>query len=150
MHYAPDQSSTYDVLLSRDQNASIDVSDKVTAGFLSADPKGASVNLSLDTESYVADAQITNSRPDYRFGSYSLLVPDGYGGEDATILLLQPNETIHRYHGLNHSLFQQGFVYTIPISASFDDAKDQKTFGVGGASPSAQTSVPPSPCAAAA
>ncbi len=134
MRYSADQSSAYDIFDSRDPNATIDVADKVSSDFLSSDPKGVKVNLTLDPDTYVADAQITNTRPDYAFGSYSLQVPDGYGGEQPSVLLLSPYETIHRYEGLNHSLFQDGYYYKVPISASFNDAHDNKTLGVSGSS----------------
>jgi transglutaminase-like putative cysteine protease len=134
IHYAADQSSTYDVMLTRDRNATISVDDKVSSGFLSSDAKGASVNLTLDPDSYVADVEISSSRPDYVFGSYTFLAPDGYGGEDSSIILLRPYGVVHRYRGLNHSLFQDGYYYKLPIAASFNDAHDEETFGLSGSS----------------
>ncbi len=134
MRYAPDQASAYDLFVARDPNATISESDTVTTGFLSSDPKGVVVSLTLDPDTYVADAQVTNTRPDYVFGSYSLQVPDGFGGEQPSVLLLSPYETVHRYQGLNHSLFQDGFYYNVPVSAAFNDAHDHKTLGVSGSS----------------
>ncbi len=134
VRYAPDQASAYDIFLARDPNATIDVSDTVSSSFQSPDPHGVKVNLTLDPDTYVADAQITNTRADYVFGSYSLEVPDGFGGEQPSVLLLSPYETVHRYQGLNHSLFQDGYYYKVPITASFNDARDNETFGVSGSS----------------
>jgi hypothetical protein len=87
--------------------------------------------LDVDEQTYVAEVTLVNSRPDYEFGSYALAVPDSYGGEKLSVMLLRPNETLRIYQGLNHSLFDNGFLYTVPVSASFNDAHDDETLSVG-------------------
>jgi transglutaminase-like putative cysteine protease len=125
-----DQSASYDLLLSSDPDVDISAQDSLETGFTSEDPKGVSLALDIDGQTYVTEVRLTNSRPDYVLGSYNLVVPDSYGGEQLSVMLLRPNETLRLYHGMNHSLFDDGFLYTVPVSASFNDAHDEKTLTV--------------------
>ncbi len=125
-----DQSASYDLLLSADPEVDISAQDSLETGFTSEDQKGVSLSLAIDEQTYVTEIRITNGRPDYVLGSYNLVVPDSYGGEELSVMLLRPNETLRLYHGMNHSLFDDGFLYTIPVSASFNDAHDEQTLTV--------------------
>lgn len=125
-----DQSASYDLLLAQDEDVDIQARDSLEVGFESEDPKGVSIGIHMDEQTYVAEVAIANSRPDYVLGSYSLALPDNFGGEKASVLLLRPNETMRLYQGLNHSLFAEGFYYTVPVYASFNDARDDDTLTV--------------------
>ncbi len=125
-----DQSASYDLLLSQDPDVDISAKDSLELSFTSEDEKGVSIGLDVDEQTYVAEVTLLNSRPAYVFGSYSFILPDSYGGEKLSVMLLRPNETLRLYHGLNHSLFDKGFLYTIPISAEFNDAHDEQSFRV--------------------
>ncbi|MFN7991756.1 MAG: transglutaminase-like domain-containing protein [Candidatus Micrarchaeia archaeon] len=146
MHYGPDQSGTYDILLSKDKDAQISVDDRLALRFATPDSKGVNVTVSVDRDSHVADVAIRNDRPEYVFGSYSFQVPDGYGGEQSSILLLRPSSVVHKYQGINQSLFQNRFLYDLPMTASFNDAKDEKVLGSDGVSDGAQKPGASSPC----
>lgn len=151
VNYGDDQASAYDVLLTRDVDVTVESSDILTTGFSSEDPKGVGISITVDNSTYVADVAISNMRNEYVFGSYAFLVPRSYGGETSGILLLHPGQTMHRFHGINRSLIEDGYSYTIPLSASFNDAKAEQTLTIGrtfgpenGVQP---PDVPPSPCA---
>jgi hypothetical protein len=124
-----DQSQAYDLLLSRDNDANISATDRVSFSFDDADPKGVAVALEVDRDTYVAETTISNSRDEYVFGSYSLLAPEGFGGQEPEVVLLRPSETLRLYRALNYSLFEEGFLYDVPVSASFNDAMDEETVG---------------------
>ncbi len=153
IHYGQDQSDVYDLLTAQNQDTSIEVSDDLDASFSSEDNKGVSIAMLADQDSYVADVTLSNSRPDYLLGTFVFTLPDGYGGSQASVVLLRPNETAHTFRGLNHSLIQDGYVYDIPISASFNDAKVSTVLSVrpgsGWEGQTGETTVPASPCPAA-
>jgi len=127
-HYGTDQSDVYDVLMIKNPGATIEVDDDVSASFSSEDPKGISLLMEVDQESYVTDVTITSNRSDYSFGSFVFNLPEGYGGPSSSVLLLAPNETVHMFSGLNHSLIKDGYEYDLQMSASFNDAKDEVRF----------------------
>ncbi len=128
--YGEDQLSIHDMLLSRNQNATLEVKDKITKNFLLEDPNNISISIEFDNETYVIDVLITNHHPEYVFGSYKFL--NRYAGKESSVILLKPHETIHRYYGLNHSLFNNSHSYNVPVSASFNDAKEEKVFRING------------------
>ncbi|MFH0885203.1 MAG: transglutaminase-like domain-containing protein [Candidatus Micrarchaeota archaeon] len=130
-----DQSASYDLLLSSDPAIDISAQDSLEIGFTSEDPKGVSLELDIDDQTYVTEVSLSNNRSDYVLGSYDLAMPDSYGGEQLSVMLLRPNEKLRLYHGMNYSLFDDGFFYTIPVSASFNDAHDEKTLTVDRFSP---------------
>jgi hypothetical protein len=141
-----DQSSAFDTLLSKDAAADLRVDDEITAQFLSSDPKGVSVDVSLDQQTYVADARVTNSRPRYVYGTYTFLVPEGYGGEKSALVLLEPYQTTHFYHAINYSILQNSIFYRIPVYASFNDAHEEKVFAIN---QPPEEEEPAGPCLAA-
>ncbi|MEW6722325.1 MAG: transglutaminase-like domain-containing protein [Candidatus Micrarchaeota archaeon] len=126
-----DQSSTFDSLLSTDPDAALAVDDSVSVAFQSEDGKGVDMGLTLDNSTYLVEVVMENSRPEYVFGTYSFIAPDGYGKEGTQVVLLKPYETLRMYHGLNYSLFRDGFSYRVPLSASFNDARAESVLEVG-------------------
>lgn len=132
VNYGDDQFTAYDVLLTKDTDVTVDSGQNISTGFASEDPRGVSLSILTDNSTYVADVSIMNSRDEYVFGSYVFLVPESYGGETSAVLLLHPGQTMHRFHGINHSLIEGGYSYTIPIAASFNDAKAQQTLTLQG------------------
>ncbi|MDD5171829.1 MAG: transglutaminase-like domain-containing protein [Candidatus ainarchaeum sp.] len=130
IHYGQDQSTVYDELLTMNPDASIMVTDDVTAGFFSEDPKGISLSMEVDPQSYIADVKVENTRPEYVYGTSTFALPEGYGGTESSIVLLAPYESLDIFHGLNHSLIQDGYAYEIQMAASFNDAKDKTTLSI--------------------
>ncbi|MDD5340231.1 MAG: transglutaminase-like domain-containing protein [Candidatus ainarchaeum sp.] len=120
-----DQASVYDVLLS-DNNATLEARDQVVSGFFSNDSRQVEVSLYPDNYTYVVTVDIANKRPEYVFGSYEFLADSAYGQQEIGILLLQPYETVRRQYLLNSSHFQEGYTYTLPVSAAFNDARAEK------------------------
>jgi hypothetical protein len=134
INYGLDQASAFDLLITQDQNAEIDVSEKVSENFLSEDPKGVIVDLDFNAKDSYAEVKMTNTRPDYAFGSYLFYAPDITGDTNSSVILLAPSQTTYRYHVVNYSLFEEGLFTDIPISASFNDAKDSLAIGPLGSS----------------
>jgi hypothetical protein len=147
MNFAEDQSAPLDILLSTDSDITMDVQNTITTQFSLEDPKGASLDLDFDHETYVVSASIDNERPDYLFGTYSIQLPDGYGEPSSSLLLLSPDEELTRYYGMNHSLFEDGYLYTVPVEASFNDAKDKMQIKVDGSNGLVDLQPPPCPFA---
>lgn len=132
MSYGSDQSDPFDLLLSADQDISIQASNSVTEEFSGEDEKGVLLSLDYDNKTYVIDVFTENTRSQYVLGSYEFKVPDGYGSSSSSIVLLSPKEQVHKYYGLNHSLFNDGYSYNVPAEASFNDAKDKASIAITG------------------
>lgn len=139
-----DQASVYDVLLSS-SNATLEAHDHITEVFVSNDSRNVSVSVYPDNSTYVVTVDIINNRPEYMFGSYEFLPDPSYGQQESGVVLLQPNEDLHRQYLLNQSHFQPGYTYTLPLSASFNDASDEKNLIVS--SPSPGSEAQPQQCA---
>jgi hypothetical protein len=148
INYGGDQSTTFDLLLSDDHDITMEVSNKVEEKLSTEDLKGASISIDFDNETYVASVSITNERPEYLFGTYTIQMPDGYGAGTAEALLLEPSQNLRRYYGFNHSLFDDGYTYTVPVRASFNDAKAERMVTVNGLPNAAKAPAEP-PCPAA-
>jgi hypothetical protein len=151
MHYAQDQSQTYDTLASSSAAVNMEVSDELSIASEAPDTKGVSISMSVDKGATVIDVLVNNSRPEYVFGSYGLQMPDGYGDSVNSIILLHPNQTLHSLHGLNHSFLVAGLTYTVPIRASFNDAKIEKDIKMDGPelpqqNPGANSNAAPEQC----
>ena len=125
-----DQSTSYDVIMSMDQGIDVTARDSLEVEFSGEDAKGVSVALDVDPETYLAQVVVSNTRPAYVFGSYGISIPDAYGGSQAAVMLLGPNEKATRFHGLNRSLFSGGYHYNIPVTAYFNDAHDEKMLSI--------------------
>jgi hypothetical protein len=141
-----DQASAYDVLFS-DGNSILEASDRVTANFLSNDSRGVSISVYPDNYTYVVTVSITNKRPEYVFGNYQFVSDGSFSRQESGVLLLQPNEDLRRYYTINRSRFQTGYTYTLPVSATFNDASDEKDFIVSTPQPDGENPQP-SPCMA--
>ena len=130
--YGEDQLSAYDVLLSRNNDPDLEVSDKLHSNFSSTQPNDVILTIDIDNTERIIDVSITNNRPGYTFGSYQFLIPNSYGRKESSIMLLAPDETIHRYYGLNNSLFQDSYSYDIPLTARFNGITLEKTVKING------------------
>jgi transglutaminase-like putative cysteine protease len=119
LSYGEDQISVYDILLSRNNNSTLEVEDKIITDFIHEDPDDI-LSIKFNDKTYVVEVTITNNRSSYVFGTYNFKSGDS---EESSVILLKPNETLHKYHGLNYSLFKQS--NEIPVSASFNDARDE-------------------------
>ena len=162
--YGNDQASTYDLFLTKTETISLEANDNLDASLTSENPKGAEISISADNSTYLVDVAIRNTRGEYMFGSYAFLLPETYGGESYSILLLRPGQTLHQYQAINRSRMQDGYSYNVDIGAAFNDAKVQKTVvvksGQGGSNGGAtnggagngggpQPEQPQSPCPSA-
>jgi len=126
-----DQASIFDVVTTQNGGTpNLEARDNVSINFISEDPEGVGVAIDFDNETYVVDVAISNSRPDYVYGSYEFLPAANYGGNEYSLLLLKPHETFHRYYGLNRSHFAEGYSYTFPVTAAFNDAKDVENLNI--------------------
>jgi hypothetical protein len=130
--YGDDQLSVYDVLLSKNENATLEVEDTVTEISSSARIEEIGIAIGFDDEAYIVDVAISNNRREYLLGNYQFALPDGYGSMERSAILLGPDETIHRYYGLNHSLFSDSNSYSIPVVIMFNDLKAEETFVING------------------
>lgn len=149
--YGEEQPSIYDLLICQNENATLTVRDKVTSSFFSEESHPARVVMDFDEKTYVIDVIVTNNRPEYLYGSYGFVVPTSYGEKESSVVLLEPHETVRFYHGLNHSIFESGFSYNIPVSASFNDAvvEEDLSISISGDGPEAQEGeAAPPPCLA--
>jgi transglutaminase-like putative cysteine protease len=136
INYGLDQASAFDLLVTQDPEARIEVSGKVSENFLSEDQKGVNIGLDFQAKDSYAEVKLTNTRPDFVFGSYLFYAPGGSGQINSSVVLLPPLQTTYRYHVVNYSLFEQGYLSDIPLSASFNDAKDSLTISpIGSAKP---------------
>ena len=129
INYGSDQASAYDLLVTRDAKAKISVREKLRANFLSENPRG--IYLDIRSDEQVAEVILANPGPEYELGSYSFLVPDVYGTSNTSIIVLAPYQVIHRYYPVNGSTLQNGFS-GVPVSASFNDAKETHSVGAVG------------------
>ncbi|MFH1685336.1 MAG: transglutaminase domain-containing protein [Candidatus Micrarchaeota archaeon] len=135
LSYGDDQLSSYDVLLSRNQNVALEVNDTVQFASSSFRLDGIEQSIFFDPSSYLVDVIITNNRMEYLFGAYSFTTSPEFGTFDSSLILLQPNQSTHRYYGLNHSYFDDSYSYSIPVSSSFNDVVSKKNLLVDGRSP---------------
>ncbi len=148
--YGRDQSDIYDLLICENENATLKVQDRVTPIFFSEEANPASLRIDFDDETLVVDVTMSNNRPEYLYGSYNFVVPSSHGQRESSVVLLRPKETLHAYHGLNHSLFESRFSYLVPVSASFNGAKAEKTLNItadGSTANGQKNSYVPAPCA---
>lgn len=135
LSYGGDQLSAYDLLLSKDSSSNLSVEDDVIMKSIGDGPKDASIGISFEPESYLVLVNVTNKGERYLVGSYSFEIPGMYGSSSSEALLLRPGSSQIRYYGLNYSLFNDSFSYTIPVSASFNDVWEEKAIGIGGDRP---------------
>lgn len=120
--YGDDQAGVYDLLLSQNPNATLMVRDSISTSFSDEEEDPAPMDISFDSLSYTFDVLIVNPRDEYLFGTYDHMATSGIDDGGTSVLLLEPGQRLHVYHGLNHSLFGSGYSYSIPAYASFNDA----------------------------
>lgn len=120
-----DQTSVYDVLLS-DNGATLVARDNISASFTSNDSRGVAVSIYADNYTYAVTVDVANGRQDYVFGTYEFLPDSAYATQEGYLMLLKPGETVRKYYLLNSSLFQEGYTYILPLSASFNDAAAER------------------------
>ncbi|MBD3210645.1 hypothetical protein GF318_04665 [Candidatus Micrarchaeota archaeon] len=132
VNYGDDQSTSYDMLFSNDSDVMMSVNSRVVDKLSSRDPKGVNLSMDYDNQTFVVGVYIENKRPEYVFGTYQFSVPEAYGAETSSVLLLTPQEKVKRYCGLNYSLFNDGYTYAVPARASFNDAEDEKSIVIDG------------------
>lgn len=123
IQHGDDQNSIYDLLVSQNTNATLYGENDLTLEFSSEEPEPAGITLAFDNVTYAINITLTNTRPQYVFGSYDFIPPRGYGQRESYILLLEPYEVKTIEHHLDASLFEPGFAYKLPISSSFNDAR---------------------------
>jgi len=142
-----DQSSNFDLLLSEQAGAVLEADDSLDIMSSTPDPKGASVGIAFDNNTYVVTTEISNSRPRYVFGLYDMATQDGYLAGERTLLLLQPSIDTDRFYILNRSILKPNFIYDIPLHADFNDAHVDLSIEIMPPSPSPpqQTSEPQPP-----
>lgn len=94
------------------------------------DPKGALVRLLFNNQTYTLIVEVENTRDDYLFGTYNRAVPEEYGGQKEEIVLLEPGETYREYVVFPQEQLTEGYSYTIPSRASFNDASDMENISI--------------------
>jgi len=90
------------------------------------DSKGINVELFFNNETDTLIVEIENTRDEYFFGTYERAVPEGYGGQERKVVLLEPGENYRESVVFPQDLLMPGFSYTIPARASFNDASDME------------------------
>ncbi len=130
VNHGDDQLSVYDVLVSKSQNATLEVNDDIRKLSSSARAEDIDISIGFDSHAYTIDVTLSNDHPEYAFGKYQFLSPEEYGITETAVVLLKPGQTIHRYYGLNHSLFSDSYSYNIPAIVMFNDAMVEKTLTV--------------------
>ncbi|MEM3422737.1 MAG: transglutaminase-like domain-containing protein [Candidatus Bilamarchaeaceae archaeon] len=79
-----------------------------------------SIFLSFDEQNKVILIKLENPTSYFAVGTYRLLLPDNYGGEQKKVILLAPFSAYEEKVELNGN-FADGFVYHIPIEVKFND-----------------------------
>jgi hypothetical protein len=152
IHYAADQSATFDTLTSTSTAVNLDAKDTPSVLQQGPEEKGIAMSFSMDARTYIFDVTLNNSRPEYVYGAYSFQVPQSYGADNDGIILLHPNQEQHLFHAINSSFFESGLTYKVPVSISFNDVMIQKDIQIEGKSPqitgtdTGSTSTQPSAC----
>ncbi|MBN1169515.1 transglutaminase domain-containing protein [Candidatus Micrarchaeota archaeon] len=118
--YGRDQLSTSDFLISKINESSLSVDDTLSI-LQSKKVSQDYIDITFDEDSRLIHVMIRNNRPYYVFGDYFFETPYF---NDSAILLLNPNQTMNRYYGVNRSVFSN----SISVSASFNGESEKKNF----------------------
>lgn len=129
--YGQDQSSIYDQVYSSRPGIAFSVQDTLEPKMISEDPRGLGTSIAFNENSLLIDVSVKNTREEFVFASYLFSAPADYGGNEEHMLLLKPSEERHFYYTLNNSLFMEGYTYTIPLSASANDAVAETSIVIG-------------------
>ncbi len=125
--YGTDQASSYDSLLSSTTGTAFYADDTVESEFMTDDMSQFGVSIDFVRDQLLIEVTVVNLESEYLFATYNFAAPEKYGQQDTQIILLEPNGERHFYYSLNNSLFDDGFVYTVPFKASANDVKAEKT-----------------------
>lgn len=139
VRYGADQSDTYDTLQSTSQSVDLQALDAPQVIFETNDSKGVSVSLQINKQDYVVNATLRNSRPEYVFGTYQLQLPEKFGGDSSSVVLLPPGGETQLYQVINQSLFGAGYTYRFPVVVSFNDATASENLTVPGEPPAPES-----------
>ncbi|MFH1785352.1 MAG: transglutaminase-like domain-containing protein [Candidatus Micrarchaeota archaeon] len=123
--YGEDQLSIFDSILTMDTKASLTVEDEVSTNFATEDPKGIELDIYLENRTVLFE--ITNTRPFYTYGTF---VSSMLNTQEEKLLLLGPNEKIILTRQLDDSLFDDNYVYNVPVIGVFNDAEASATFQI--------------------
>ncbi len=130
MAYGLDQASVYDSLYSYDPEASLKNSDNLSIVSSANEPGVVDISLAFDNETYIVETNLTNTANQYVFGSYVFVPPQGNGETDYEVILLNPSSTVTRHHDFNGKNFKPGFMYTMPVTVSFNGLVRHETFKI--------------------
>jgi len=122
--YGLDQQSVYDRVVSKTRNIMLDSETTVLSYSPVENPKGLEASLGYDNETHTATADVENTRNEYLFAIYRFSSPREYWGDDTALLLLEPLETMHREYRVDYEGLPEGFVYTVPLRVSANDAEE--------------------------
>ncbi len=142
-----DQASNFDLLLSEQAGAVLEADDVLEIMSSVPDPKGASISMAFDNNTYVVTTSINNSNPRFVFGLYDMATQDGYLSGERALLLLQPSAGNDRFYILNRTILKPNFIYDIPLQADFNDAHADLSIEIAPPSPSSpsQAAEPEAP-----
>jgi len=118
-----DQSEVFDSLLS-ENNMSMSVSERVSFINITRDTKGLLISHAFDNSSGKLSIFITNTRPQFAYTTYSIILPPKFQINESRIILLHPNEKKKMEYQINISSLEQGYRHTIPIKAYAGDSGD--------------------------
>lgn len=119
-------SEVFDNITSTTANTVFYVTDDLKMISSEKDPDYADLSIDFDEESLTVDVTLENPHDEYIFGTYGFSAPKQHGGKREELILLAPSEEIHFKYVLLDSLFEEGYAYTIPVSAYFNDAEAEK------------------------
>lgn len=125
LSYGNDSSDIYDKLFSFG-SAVLDSSTEITVLEENEDAKGVSVDMLFNNQTDTLVVEVKNFRNEYIFGSYERALPSRYGGIKREIVLLEPEETYTEHVAFPQQEFEEGYRYTVPAKASFNDATSMK------------------------
>jgi len=125
LSYGNDSSDLYDKVLTYGDSL-LSSSTKLNVVDENEDSKGVTVDLFFNNQTDTLVVEVKNERDEYVFGSYNRAVPEEYGGEKDTVLLLEPGERYREYIVFPQELMREGYSYTIPSRTSFNDASDME------------------------
>ncbi len=121
--YGADQESIYDIVTSKKSDIMLSSETHIADYSPAEDEKGIRLSLDFDDETNIVEAKIVNTRNEYIFGSYTFSSPEKYWGRESELLLLEPLETRTEQYQLDYESLSAGYVYTIPVEASVNDAE---------------------------
>lgn len=117
----------FDSISYTNNETSFKVNDKLAVQLSEEDPDYADLSIGFNESNLTVQVLLKNPRDEYIFGAYSFSSPKEYGGREEGLVLLSPNEERTISYVLDSSILEPGYVYSIPVSASFNDVSSQYT-----------------------